>query len=148
MAWPHVVLSGVRLYCKDRRGNIACLGVFALVQVAAGEIPPLQGLPVGLLLAAAGGVWLWMFFAASYEIAEWDLVWRLGPFRWRVPLDAVEEAEATNGCRVVGGLAWPGRCGWCMSSIGSKMGGGPSRSRSCRGIGPASCGCWSVRCPV
>jgi hypothetical protein len=32
--------------------NIAGLGVFALVQVAAGDMPPLPGLPVGLLLAA------------------------------------------------------------------------------------------------
>jgi hypothetical protein len=24
VAWPHVVLSGGRLYCKDRRGNLAC----------------------------------------------------------------------------------------------------------------------------
>jgi outer membrane protein assembly factor BamB len=26
-AWPHVVLSGGRLYCKDRRGNLACFPV-------------------------------------------------------------------------------------------------------------------------
>jgi hypothetical protein len=87
---------------------VAGLGVFALGQVAAGDVPPLPGLPVGLLLVGAGAVLLWMFFATTYEVAEWDLVCRLGPFRWRVPLDAVEEAEATDGFRlVVGlGLAW------------------------------------------
>jgi outer membrane protein assembly factor BamB len=26
-AWPHVVLSGGRLYCKDRRGNLVCFPV-------------------------------------------------------------------------------------------------------------------------
>jgi hypothetical protein len=87
---------------------IAGLGVFALVQVAAGGMPPLPGLPVGLLLAGAGGVLLWMFFATSYEIATSHLVCRLGPFRWRVPLEAVEEVEVTDGFRlIVGlGLAW------------------------------------------
>jgi hypothetical protein len=87
---------------------ISALGVFALVQVAAGDVPPLPGLPLGILLASAGVVLLWMFFASSYEIAEAYLVCRLGPFHWRVPLDAIEEAEATDGFRlVVGlGLAW------------------------------------------
>ena len=27
LAWPHVVLSGDRLYAKDRRGNLACFPV-------------------------------------------------------------------------------------------------------------------------
>ena len=26
-AWPHVVLSGGRLYCKDRNGNLKCFTV-------------------------------------------------------------------------------------------------------------------------
>lgn len=63
---------------------------------------------MGLLLVGAGGVLTWMFFATSYEIAASHLVCRLGPFRWRVSLDAVEEVEVTEGFRlIVGlGLAW------------------------------------------
>ena len=26
-AWPHIVLAGQRLYCKDRDGNIKCLAI-------------------------------------------------------------------------------------------------------------------------
>lgn len=49
-----------------------------------------------------------MFRGTSYEIGETELVNRLGPICFRVPLNAIEEVVSTNGfCLVVGlGLAW------------------------------------------
>jgi hypothetical protein len=49
-----------------------------------------------------------MLLGTSYEIGETELVSRLGPFRFRVPLHAIEEVVTTRGFRLlVGlGLAW------------------------------------------
>jgi hypothetical protein len=84
------------------------MGTFAAYEAAAGAIPAVPGLPVGLAVAALGVVMLWMFNGTSYAIEPPYLVCRLGPFRWRVPLDAIVEAEATDGFRLVMGmsLAW------------------------------------------
>jgi hypothetical protein len=84
------------------------LGAATVGLAAAGAIPPLSGLIPGFLSVGVGGLLLWMFFATSYEITDWDVVARLGPFRWRIPLDAIEQVVVTDGFRlVVGlGLAW------------------------------------------
>jgi hypothetical protein len=54
--------------------------------------------------AGIGGLLLWLFLGTSYEIGDTHLITRLGPFRFRVPLDAIEEAVSTTGFRVVIGL--------------------------------------------
>jgi hypothetical protein len=92
---------------------IACLvpiGVGAVVayQAVTQAMPPVPGLLGAVLPLGIGGLLLWMFWGTSYEIGEAELVNRLGPFRFRVPLNAIEEVVSTTGFRlVVGlGLAW------------------------------------------
>jgi Bacterial PH domain len=84
------------------------LGAFAAYQTAMQGIPPSPGLILAAVMPVVGGLMLWMFCATSYEIAESDLITRLGPFRWRAPLDAIEKVVSTKGFRlIVGlGLAW------------------------------------------
>jgi PH (Pleckstrin Homology) domain-containing protein len=84
------------------------LGAFVAYQVAIGVRPPVTGLLMVAVMETVGGLLLWAFFGTSYEITETHLVARLGPFRWRIPLDAIEEVLSTRGFRlVVGlGLAW------------------------------------------
>ena len=94
-----VVLAGVNL-----------IGVGSVVgyQTAMQRLAPVPGLILAAGAIGVGGLLLWVFFATSYEIGESDLIARLGPFRWRAPLNAIEEIVSTNGFRmIVGlGLAW------------------------------------------
>ncbi len=98
---------------------IACLVVPAmLVPIGIGTIiayqTVIQAMPLGpgllgtILPLGIGGLLLWMFLDTSYQIGEAELVNRLGPFCYRVPLHAIEEVVSTSGfCLVVGlGLAW------------------------------------------
>jgi Bacterial PH domain len=84
------------------------MGAFAAYQAATQGMPAAPGLILPAVTSGIGGLWLWMFSATSYEIAESDLISRLGPFRWRAPLDAIEEVTSTTGFRrrVGLGLAW------------------------------------------
>jgi hypothetical protein len=95
--------------CLILPAGLGLLGgtVVAVSQAAAGAVPP-QAWLLALLPAVVGLLLLWMFLGTSYEIGESDLVARLGPFRWRVPLGAIEEVVATTGFRLVfgTGLAW------------------------------------------
>jgi hypothetical protein len=84
------------------------LGAVLAYQAATQAVPPVPGLLGAVLAFGLGGLLLWMFWGTSYEIGETELVSRLGPFRFRVPLHAIEEVVSTRGFRlVVGlGLAW------------------------------------------
>ena len=106
---------------------VACLVVPAsVVLVGVGAVTAYQataqGMPLAprLILVAAtvetagiGGLLLWMFCATSYEIRELDLISRLGPFYWRVPLNAIEEVVSTNGFRLIVGLG----LSWSMDMV-------------------------------
>ncbi len=84
------------------------MGTLVAYEVATQAAPAVPGLVGAVLLLAVGGLLLWMWAGTSYEIGETELVNRLGPFRFRVPLQAIEEVSLTRGFRpVVGlGLAW------------------------------------------
>jgi hypothetical protein len=84
------------------------IGAFVAYQAVTQAIPPVPGLLGAALAFGVGGLLLWMFLGTSYDIGETELVNRLGPFRFRVPLNAIEEVVSTRGFRlVVGlGLAW------------------------------------------
>ena len=45
----------------------------------------------GSVLLLVGGMLLWVIFGTSYAITESSLIARAGPFRWTIPLDAIEE---------------------------------------------------------
>ncbi len=107
------------IYPAKYDGWIACLfvpasllpfgvGTVIAYEMAMQAIPLVPGLLGTVLPFAVGGLLLWMFLGTSYEIGETELVNRLGPFCFRVPLKAIEEVVSTNGFRlVVGlGLAW------------------------------------------
>jgi hypothetical protein len=47
-------------------------------------------LPAAILLLV-GGMLLWVLLGSNYEITETSLIIRTGPFRWTVPLDAIED---------------------------------------------------------
>jgi hypothetical protein len=84
------------------------LGTLIAYQPATLAVPVLPALVAATLRLGDGGVLQWMWVGISYEIGETDLVNRLGPFRFRVPLNGIEEVFLTRGFRpVVGlGLAW------------------------------------------
>jgi hypothetical protein len=118
--WIAAILSAV--IAVELVAGATLVGV-ALV----GGIWPLL-LPATLLLLV-GGMLLWVLLGNNYEITETSLVIRTGPFRWTVPLDAIEEVVpqttwyggpmiewnlglAVLGVRVRyrkknGGLTWP-----------------------------------------
>ena len=84
------------------------IGAVVACQAVMQAMPPVPGLLGAVLPLGVGGLLLWMFLGTSYDIGETELVNRLGPFRFRVPLNAIEEVVSTSGFRlVVGlGLAW------------------------------------------
>ena len=51
--------------------------------------PKAPGWPFAAFLLVAAAAVAWVFFAISYEITKEQLVARCGPFRFRVPLDAI-----------------------------------------------------------
>ncbi len=107
------------VYPAKRDWWVACLvvplafflvgvGAFAAYQVATWAIPAVPGLLVAAVPGGIGGLLLWMFAGTSYLIDETHLVTHLGPFRVRVPLDAIEEVVSSTGFYfIVGvGLSW------------------------------------------
>jgi hypothetical protein len=66
------------------------VGGGTLVGVAFVAGPYFQLLP-GAMLLAVGSTLLWVIFGTNYEIIESSLILRSGPFRWTIPLDAIEE---------------------------------------------------------
>lgn len=64
------------------------VGIAAAVS---GEIgAPIVVVAAGALLAAAGLLGLWCAFTTRYEIADFDLILRSGPFRRVIPLEGIE----------------------------------------------------------
>src|SRR5262249_5231755 len=88
--------------------GLVAAGAFAAYQLATQAMPAVPGVVLATVLPLMGGLLLWAYFGTSYEITEAELVARVGLFRWRVPLAAIEEIVSTRGFRlVVGmGLAW------------------------------------------
>ncbi len=85
-----------------------CIGAMIAYQTATGAMPLLPGLVGTCVPFTVGGLLSWMYWGTSYEIGETELVNRLGPFRFRVPLTGIEEVVSTSGfCLVFGlGLSW------------------------------------------
>ena len=84
------------------------IGAFIAYLTVTQAMPTLPGLLGSILPLGVGGMLLWMFWGTSYEIGGSELMNRLGPFCFRVPLNAIEEVVSTTGfCLVMGlGLAW------------------------------------------
>jgi hypothetical protein len=101
-------------------------GTLVGVAVVSGQYPAL--IP-GTMLLLVGSMLLWVILGTSYEITDASLLLRCGPFRWTVPLDAIEDVVpagwsgggsviewnlslSVRGLRVryrkkSGGLSWP-----------------------------------------
>jgi hypothetical protein len=78
--------------------GVGGLGAALLVRAGPGK-PAEEALPGLLLLleGVLGGLLLWAFFSARYEITTADLVVRFGPLVRRLPLGAVEEVLPQRG---------------------------------------------------
>lgn len=68
----------------------AAAGVLATQPWTPGNLLPLL---VGPLFFAAT---VWTMFNTAYDIGGADLLVRAGPFRWRIPLSAIESVTPTN----------------------------------------------------
>src|SRR5947209_4464590 len=66
------------------------VGGGTMIGVAAVAGQPLALIP-GTMLLLVGSMLLWVILGTSYEITEASLILRCGPFRWTVPLDAIED---------------------------------------------------------
>jgi hypothetical protein len=65
-------------------GGAAMVGV----AVVSGQSPALVP---GIMLLLVGSLLLWVILGTHYEITDANLLLRCGPFRWTVPLDAIED---------------------------------------------------------
>src|SRR5262245_3375175 len=83
-AWLTVVLSA----------GSGVLFIAALVLIRSGPSWPSWVVAIGFLTASA--LLLWVLFGTSYAVSTTDLRVRCGPFRWRVPLAAVDEVVPTH----------------------------------------------------
>ncbi len=53
-------------------------------------------LPLVLVQLGGAAFMLWVLYGTGYRIGERDLSVRGGPFRWRIPLDAIVSVEPTR----------------------------------------------------
>lgn len=53
-------------------------------------------LALGAVLLGAAAFMLWVLYGTGYRVGEHALHVRAGPFRWRVPLDAIESVTPTR----------------------------------------------------
>ncbi len=88
-------------------GAIQLSGACLLVVVAIRMHQPGIVVPAAVLMAVAFFL-LWIWSSSSYEITEIDLVIQVGPLRWTVPLETIEEVYSTSRLKAdLGwGLAW------------------------------------------
>jgi hypothetical protein len=70
-------------------GALICLGA------AAWKHEPGLAIP-GFVLATAGSMLLWMLFGSAYEVTATHLILRVGPLRWRLPLDTMADIYSTS----------------------------------------------------
>ena len=71
---------------------LAMLGVsIFLLTLALTEIAPAPTALPGLILMMVGLLGLWAYFSTTCEITLTDLIVRLGPLRWRIPLEAIAD---------------------------------------------------------
>lgn len=70
---------------------LSCLAILAAVPAVWQA-----GGTLALLLAGIAGFTLWLFYGTSYRLDDRELVARAGPFRWRVPLAAIEGVVPTR----------------------------------------------------
>jgi hypothetical protein len=106
------------IYCSKRDWWIAALvlpvclvvpalGIFllslALMQAAPAlvVVPGLSMLIIGLLIS-------WLFLSTTYEITSAELIVRLGPLKWRVPVEAITEVVSKKALSndMAWGVAW------------------------------------------
>jgi hypothetical protein len=95
-------LIGVVLSCSLVLIGVGIAGpLFWLLGGVARGIWPV---PVSLLAGLIGVLLPWLVFTISYEITTTELVLRMGPFRWRIQLSAIEEVCLVSGSMLV--LGW------------------------------------------
>lgn len=75
--------------------TILSLGL-ATISLLLSPGPLLGRLIPALLLFAAGGFVLWIWFGTSYTLTDQLLRIRSGPFRWRISLRAITAVEPTR----------------------------------------------------
>jgi Bacterial PH domain len=85
--WISVLLMLVSLV--QLSGALLLVGTFFWKHVPHLWVP-------GVILANVGGLLLWILLGTRYEIGEKYLVLRLGPLRWRLPLEAITEVYSTS----------------------------------------------------
>ena len=89
-----------------------CLGMLGvgilLLALALTRIAPPPSAVSGLILMMAGLLALWAYFSTSCEITLTDLIVRLGPLRWRIPLKAIADVapKKTISPDRAWGLTW------------------------------------------
>jgi len=70
--------------------------LFAANDVWSSADPFVFRLGFGATMAAMAGFTIWILYSTSYMLAETELTARSGPFRWRVPLDAIDSVTTTR----------------------------------------------------
>ena len=79
--------------------EVAAAATVLVAGLTTGKPDPAGALGIAAALAAAGvlmGLFLWGCYRTRYEICSPDLVIRFGPFRSRLPLDAILEVFPTH----------------------------------------------------
>jgi hypothetical protein len=67
---------------------------------------PASVVPVFLATPLIGLLPLWVVFSISYEITASELIVRMWPLRWRIPLSAIESVEPVRGWTGVLFMGW------------------------------------------
>ena len=68
----------------------------AWIPVVVGPYGALR-VPIALVHLAAAGFAFWVLYGTGYRVGERELLVRSGPFRWRIPIDAiVSVTRSTN----------------------------------------------------
>jgi hypothetical protein len=83
------------------------VGIFLLALALTRIAPPPTALP-GLILMVVGVMTLWAYFSTSCEITLTELIVRLGPLRWRIPLEAIADVAPKSSLSPdrAWGLTW------------------------------------------
>jgi hypothetical protein len=60
----------------------------AWIPIIAGPFGALR-IPLAILHLAVAGFAFWVLYGTGYRVGDRDLLVRSGPFRWRIPIDAI-----------------------------------------------------------